>query len=105
MAIYIVYILQGVHKKKDLSAPFFVNTLYILYYTMLYYIILYELDNEEIVLFFNISISRDIEDAKKYSAPDRKALKIDLKKGLSSLISSSKARNIRETKRPTLVRI
>ena len=47
---------------------------------------------------------RDIEDAKKYSAPERKALKADVKKGLSSLISSSKARNIRDTKRPTLVR-
>ena len=48
---------------------------------------------------------RDIEDAKKYSAPERKALKADVKKGLSSLISSSKARNIRDTKRPSLVRI
>ena len=46
---------------------------------------------------------RDIEDAKKYSAPERKALKADVKKGLSSLISSSKARNIRDSKRPTLV--
>lgn len=45
---------------------------------------------------------KDIEDAKKYSAPERKALKADVKKGLSSLISSSKARNIRDTKRPTL---
>lgn len=45
---------------------------------------------------------KDIEDAKKYSAPERKALKADVKKGLSSLISSSKARNIRDSKRPTL---
>ena len=47
---------------------------------------------------------KDLEDAKKFSAPERKVLKADLKKGLDSLISASMARNIRDSKRPTLVR-
>merc|ERR1719150_3020333 len=45
---------------------------------------------------------KDLEDARKFSAPERKVLKADVKKGLDSLISASMARNIRDSKRPTL---
>ena len=51
------------------------------------------------------SFCRDLEDARKFSAPERKVLKADVKKGLDSLISASMARNIRDTKRPSLVKI
>ena len=51
------------------------------------------------------SSCRDLEDARKFSAPERKVLKADVKKGLDSLISASMARNIRDTKRPSLVKI
>ena len=50
------------------------------------------------------SSNRDLEDARKFSAPERKVLKADVKKGLDSLISASMARNIRDTKRPSLVK-
>ena len=49
------------------------------------------------------SFYRDIEEAKKFSNPERKVLKADVRKGISSLISASMARNIRDTRRPTLV--
>ena len=49
------------------------------------------------------SLYRDIEEAKKFSNPERKVLKADVRKGISSLISASMARNIRDTRRPTLV--
>lgn len=45
---------------------------------------------------------KDIEEAKKFSAPERKNLKSNVRKGLDSLISSSMARNIRDTARPSL---
>lgn len=45
---------------------------------------------------------KDIEEAKKFSNPERKVLKADVRKGISSLISASMARNIRDTRRPTL---
>lgn len=45
---------------------------------------------------------KDLEEARKFSAPERKVLKADVKKGLDSLISASMARNIRDTKRPSL---
>merc|ERR1719516_79343 len=38
---------------------------------------------------------------KKYSDPERKVLKDDVRKGISSFISSSMARTIKDTKRPT----
>ena len=52
---------------------------------------------------FNYLIFRSIEEAKRLSAPERKNLKSDVRRGLDSLISASMARNIRDTKRPTLV--
>jgi len=45
---------------------------------------------------------KSIEEAKRLSAPERKNLKSDVRRGLDSLISASMARNIRDTKRPTL---
>ena len=53
--------------------------------------------------FRSFVLIRNIEEAKKFSAPERKNLKSDVRKGLESLISSSMARNIRDTKRPSLV--
>ena len=53
----------------------------------------------------SISTCRDIEEARRFSAPERKVLKADVKAGLSSLISGSVARNIRDTKRPSMVDI
>jgi len=44
---------------------------------------------------------QDLENAKKYSDPERKVLKDDVRKGISSFISSSMARTIKDTKRPT----
>ena len=46
---------------------------------------------------FNYLIFRSIEEAKRLSAPERKNLKSDVRRGLDSLISASMARNIRDT--------
>ena len=51
-----------------------------------------------------LSYFRDVEDAKKYSTPERKSLKADVRKGIDSLISGAKARSVRGTRRPSLVR-
>jgi len=45
---------------------------------------------------------RDIEDAKKFAAPERKALKANVRSGIDSLISGAKARSVRGTRRPSL---
>ena len=45
---------------------------------------------------------RSVEDAKKYAAPERKVLKAGVRKEISSFISGSMSKNIRDTKRPTV---
>merc|ERR1719312_502547 len=45
---------------------------------------------------------RDIEDAKKYAAPERKALKANVRSSIDSLISGAKARSVRGARRPSL---
>jgi len=45
---------------------------------------------------------KDIEEAKKFSAPERKTLKADVRKGIDSLISGAKARTVRGARRPSL---
>ncbi|XP_023347724.1 uncharacterized protein LOC111716483 isoform X2 [Eurytemora carolleeae] len=45
---------------------------------------------------------RDIEDAKKYSNPNRKVLKDDVRKTLDSLISGSKLNSIKSVRRPSV---
>merc|ERR1719312_955043 len=45
---------------------------------------------------------RDIEDAKKFAAPERKALKANVRSSIDSLISGAKARSVRGARRPSL---
>lgn len=45
---------------------------------------------------------QDLADAKKFSSPNRRELRSDLKSNLDSLISSDKLKDIRAGKRPTL---
>ena len=45
---------------------------------------------------------RDIEDAKKFATPERKALKANVRSSIDSLISGSKARSVKGTRRPSL---
>lgn len=45
---------------------------------------------------------KDIESARKYSAPERKVLKADVRKTLDSLISGSKLNSIKNVRRPSV---
>ena len=45
---------------------------------------------------------RDIEDAKKFATPERKALKANVRSSIDSLISGAKARSVKGTRRPSL---
>jgi len=45
---------------------------------------------------------KDVEDAKRYSAPERAALKAKVRSSLDGLISGQKARSVRDTRRPSL---
>jgi len=45
---------------------------------------------------------RDIEDARKFSSPERQVLKKNVRSELDSLISGDKARSIKSTRRPSL---
>jgi hypothetical protein len=51
----------------------------------------------------NCKYFRDIEDAKKFAAPERKALKANVRSSIDSLISGAKARSVRGSRRPSLV--
>jgi len=44
---------------------------------------------------------KSVEEAKKFAAPERKVLKAGVRKEISSFISGSMSKNIRDTKRPT----
>ena len=52
---------------------------------------------------FNFKYFREIEDAKKFAAPERKALKANVRSSIDSLISGAKARSVRGARRPSLV--
>ena len=52
---------------------------------------------------YNFKYFRDIEDAKKFAAPERKALKANVRSSIDSLISGAKARSVRGSRRPSLV--
>ena len=45
---------------------------------------------------------RDIEDAKKFATPEKKALKANVRSSIDSLISGAKARSVKGTRRPSL---
>ena len=45
---------------------------------------------------------RDIEDAKRFAAPERKVLKTTVRSSIDSLISGAKAESVKGTRRPSL---